>query len=171
MSPQYLLVFACLWGTACAHPSTGNLVSTIRATQSSLSSFLGAAPHAIDGNEMGSCSQTRVEDSPWWRVDMHYHYRVYIVEITTSKEGGALNGAKIHIGDCLKNNGTANKVCAEIECIPAGQTRIFRCSNLGVHGRYLTVSIPNKRVALTLCEVKAFGSHEPHHEEDHVHII
>ncbi|XP_078392099.1 fucolectin-1-like [Cetorhinus maximus] len=172
MSTHYLLVFACLWGFANAHPSKGNLAATIRATQSSLEHFLGEPRHAIDGNEntdynVGSCSRTRVQRSPWWRVDFFYHYHVYVVEITTSRDGGGLTGAEIRIGDSLADNGNKNKICAKIESIPAGATQIFKCAGLGVHGRYLTIHVPDKVVALSLCEVKAFGAHEPHDEHEH----
>ncbi|XP_020391829.2 fucolectin-like [Rhincodon typus] len=173
MLPRYLLVFACLWGSANSHPAVGNLAGTIRATQSSLADFLGDASNAVDGNDIsdvsrGSCSRTKVEMSPWWRLDFHYHYRVYQVSITTSKDK-ALEGAEIHIGDHLKNNGTSNELCVKIDSLPAGQTRVFNCKPLGVHGVFLTISVPGKNTCLTLCEVKAFGPHEPHFDIDHVH--
>eukprot|EP00061_Rhincodon_typus_P010445 g34743.t1 len=52
MLPRYLLVFACLWGSANSHPAVGNLAGTIRATQSSLADFLGDASNAVDGNDI-----------------------------------------------------------------------------------------------------------------------
>ncbi|XP_038654657.1 fucolectin-like [Scyliorhinus canicula] len=176
MSPHSLLVFACLFGIANAHHSTGNLAATIRATQSSTGHGLGDASHAIDGNEnadfnLGSCSRTALEANPWWRVDLFYHYRVYTLEITTSKDGGALTGAKINIGDSTKNNGRDNELCATIESIPAGVTRIVRCNGLGVHGRFITISVASSNTSISLCEVEAFGAHDPHHEEGHEHSI
>ncbi|XP_072363997.1 fucolectin-5-like [Scyliorhinus torazame] len=176
MSPHSLLVLACLMGIANSHPSTENLAASIRASQSSTGHSFGDASHAIDGNDnvdfnLGSCSRTTQEDSPWWRVDLFYHYRVYVVQISTSKDGGTLTGAKIHIGDSLKNNGRDNDVCATIESIQAGQTQIVRCNGLGVHGRYITISVAGRNATLSLCEVEAFGSHDPHHEEDHEHAI
>ncbi|XP_059496918.1 fucolectin-like [Stegostoma tigrinum] len=173
MLPCYLWVLACLWGCANSHPATGNLAGTIRATQSSLADFLGDASNAIDGNNMtdiskGSCSRTKVELSPWWRVDFHYHYRVYQVSITTSSDK-ALEGAEIHIGDHLENNGISNELCVKIESIPAGQTQMFNCKPLGVHGVFLTISVPGKETCLRLCEVQAFGTYEPHSIVDHEH--
>uniref|UniRef100_UPI00398EB00C fucolectin-like n=1 Tax=Pristiophorus japonicus TaxID=55135 RepID=UPI00398EB00C len=171
MKSHYMLVFACLWGLAQSHPSTGNLAATIRASQSSIADHLGNAGNAIDGNantdcKLGSCSSTAIERSPWWRVDLFYHYHVYVVLITTSKNGEGLQGAEIRIGDSTENNGNNNALCAKIESIAAGTTARFACGGLGVHGRYLNIIIPGRNAALSLCEVEAFGTHEPHHEEE-----
>ncbi|XP_072432633.1 fucolectin-like [Chiloscyllium punctatum] len=173
MVPYYLLVFACLFGFATSHPRHGNLAGNIRATQSSLADFLGDAENAIDGNDMtdptkGSCSRTRVESSPWWRLDFHYHYRIYKVKITTSSDKG-LEGANIHVGDCLKNNGTNNKICASNISIAPGQSQLVNCNGVGVHGVFLTITIPGNEKCISLCEVEAYGTHEPHNDIEHEH--
>ncbi|XP_067872704.1 fucolectin-1-like [Heterodontus francisci] len=167
MSPQYLLVFACLWGIADTHPAIGNLAATIRATQSSLSDFLGDAANAIDGNNntdrnVGSCSRTKVENSPWFKVDLFYHYKVYTVRITISSAGDGLRNAEIRIGDSETNNSNDNPICARIENITRANTAVFNCAPGGVHGRFLNIIVPGRTVALELCEVEAFGTHDPH---------
>ncbi|XP_060681669.1 fucolectin-5-like [Hemiscyllium ocellatum] len=173
MTPYYPLVFACILGFATSHPRTENLAENIVATQSSLADFRGWAANAIDGNDMtdpskGSCSRTSVESDPWWRVNLHYHYRVYVVKITTSADK-ALEGANIHIGDCLKNNGTNNAVCASNVSIPAGDTKVIKCGDIGVHGVFVTITIPGTEKCISLCEVELFGAPEPHSDIHHEH--
>uniref|UniRef100_UPI00398E9064 fucolectin-1-like n=1 Tax=Pristiophorus japonicus TaxID=55135 RepID=UPI00398E9064 len=168
MNSHYMLMFACLWELAQSHPSTGNLAATIRATQSSIADHLGNAGNAIDGNanndyKLGSCSSTAIERSPWWRVDLLHSYRIYIVRITTSKNGEGFRGAEIRIGDSTENNGNNNALCAEMEHIHAGRTVSIGCVGLGVEGRYVNIVIPGHSKVLTLCEVEVFGTLTPQH--------
>ncbi|XP_032894042.1 uncharacterized protein LOC116984070 [Amblyraja radiata] len=167
MDSRLLLVFVCVWGVAKPHPSTGNLLATIRATQSSLLDFRGYALNAIDRNtdtnyEMGSCSSTKVEASPWWSVDMFYHYHVYVVKITAGHLGGGIRGASILIGDSAAVDGKGNQMCATEVNVPPGESAYVNCKPRGVHGRFMTITIPGKTACLVLCEVEAFGAHEPH---------
>ncbi|XP_062900799.1 fucolectin-1-like [Mobula hypostoma] len=163
METRYLLVFVCLFAVARAHHSRGNLCDTIRATQSSISDFKGYALNAIDRNhdttyEHGSCSKTTMENSPWWSVDFFYHYMVYVVKITA---GTSLNNAEIRIGDTMDVR-SKNTICANDVSVPAGQTKYFFCKPKGLHGRYMTISIPGRTTSLSLCEVEAYGAHDPH---------
>ncbi|XP_067825301.1 fucolectin-like [Heptranchias perlo] len=170
MKSHYILVLACLWGFANAHHSTGNLAATIRATQSSILDFLGSPRNAIDGNadssyKMGSCSSTAMQSRPWWKIDFFYHYRVYVVKITASSDGSdanTLNGAEIRIGDSPEHNGANNALCAKITSMSPGQTKLFYCAPLGVHGRFMSIIVPERSGRLALCEVEAYGAHEPH---------
>ncbi|XP_051872446.1 fucolectin-1-like [Pristis pectinata] len=167
MEGHYLLVFVCIWAVARAHHSTGNLCDTIRASQSSLHDFRGYAHNAIDRNhdtdyQHGACSRTTMEQSPWWSVDFFYHYRVYVVNITASRDGQGVQGAEIRIGDSRETHGSQNSVCAREVTVPAGQTKYFFCEPRGIHGRYMTIIIPGKMACLSLCEVEAYGAHEPH---------
>ncbi|XP_055521999.1 fucolectin-1-like [Leucoraja erinacea] len=167
MDSRLLLVFVCVWGVAKPHHSTGNLLATIRATQSSLLDFRGYALNAIDRNtdtnyETGSCSSTKAETSPWWSVDMFYHYRVYVVKITAGRKGAGIRGASILIGDSPAVNGNGNAMCATDVNVPSGESAFVFCKPKGVHGRFMTITLPGKTAALLLCEVEAFGSHEPH---------
>ncbi|CAB1334330.1 unnamed protein product [Coregonus sp. 'balchen'] len=70
----------------------------------------GAARNAIDRKRnplyhAGSCSHTKAETNPWWRVDLLDTYQV-----TITNRGDCclhrINGAEINIGDSLENNGT-----------------------------------------------------------------
>ncbi|XP_078286118.1 fucolectin-like [Rhinoraja longicauda] len=167
MDSRLLLVFVCVWGVAKPHYPTGNLCATIRASQSSLMDFHGNAANAIDRNpdsnyEKGSCSSTAVEMSPWWSVDLFYHFRVYVVKITASRTGDGINDAEILIGDDKAVNGSGNQVCARNVRVPRGESVSVFCKPLGVHGRYITITIPGKTTSLSLCEVEALGAPEPH---------
>ncbi|XP_078259290.1 fucolectin-1-like [Rhinoraja longicauda] len=168
MKARYLLLFTSL----CALPHFAkpqeNVIAAVRATQSTTYTRYGAANNAIDGNfdtefSHSSCSSTGRQCRPWWRVDLQNHYRVYIVSITNvNRRADRLNGAEIRIGDSLENNGNNNTRCAKINYIPTGKTANFYCEPAGVHGRYLNIFLPRCRVFLTLCEVQAFGAHDPH---------
>ncbi|XP_062900796.1 fucolectin-like [Mobula hypostoma] len=149
-------------------PAPENVLYGVRATQSTTYSKYGSADNAIDGNHdnefsHSSCSSTNSQCNPWWRVDLQRHYRIYVVSITNlNRRPDRLNGAEIRIGDSLEKNGNNNTLCAKVNHIPAGQTAYFYCEPAGVHGRYLNIFLPRCRTYLTLCEVEAFGAHDPH---------
>ena len=82
-----------------------------KATQSDLIrspySGEGHAQNAIDGNRdpdyhHGSCAHTEEQTNPWWRVDLLRQYTITSVAITN------INGAEIHIGSSLLDNGNGN---------------------------------------------------------------
>ncbi|CAK6982627.1 uncharacterized protein LOC111644533, partial [Scomber scombrus] len=123
----------------------------------------GAAYNAIDGNReskysAGSCTHTVGQTNPWWRVDLLESYVVTSVVITNRGDCCAerINGAEIHIGNSLQNNGVANPVCAVITHIPAGFTQTFQCN--GMDGRYINIVIPGRKDFLVICEVEVYGS-------------
>ncbi|KAF3839211.1 hypothetical protein F7725_017928 [Dissostichus mawsoni] len=66
---------------------------------------------AIDGNRASkwpenSCSSTDKEKNPWWRLTLHKTHKVFSVKITNRfKNHKRLNGAEIHVGDSLVNEG------------------------------------------------------------------
>uniref|UniRef100_A0A4W5QPW4 Si:ch73-359m17.2 n=1 Tax=Hucho hucho TaxID=62062 RepID=A0A4W5QPW4_9TELE len=143
-----------------AHPNaaTGGIAS-----QSSQWDKFGDANNAIDLNWTnrcleGSCSRTKAEVDPWWRVDLSKNNNVTYVTITNRGDccSDRISGAEIHVGDSLFNNGNSNPLCAGIPYIPAGQTRTFPCG--GILGRYVTILLPGKEKYLTLCEVEVQAS-------------
>ncbi|XP_054478165.1 uncharacterized protein LOC129110029 [Anoplopoma fimbria] len=141
-------------------PTGENLALGGKASQSSLYNF-GAAYNAIDGNpdgkwEDGSCTHTKNDVNPWWRLDLRKTHKVFSVKITNrEEESQRLNGAEIRIGDSLANYGNDNARCAEITSIPAGGVAEFKCE--GMDGRYVNIVIPREEY-LTLCEVEVYGS-------------
>ncbi|XP_054483033.1 uncharacterized protein LOC129115821 [Anoplopoma fimbria] len=143
-------------------PTGENLALGGKATQSSLHST-GVANNAIDGNrayywDQASCTHTKADLNPWWRLDLGRTHKVFSVNITNTIDSvpQRLNGAEILIGDSLENNGNNNPRCALISSIPGGFTKNFQCN--GMDGRYINIVIPGRNEYLTLCEVEVYGS-------------
>ncbi|XP_055521990.1 fucolectin-like [Leucoraja erinacea] len=168
MKSRRLLLLASLCVILHLIKAQESVTAGVRATQSPTCARNGDASNAIDGNpdpdiRSSSCSRTRRQCRPWWRVDLLEHYRIFVVSITAaSRRCVRLRGAEIRIGDSLENNGNNNTLCARISSIGSGETANFYCEPAGVHGRFLNIVLPRCRASLTLCEVKAFGAHEPH---------
>lgn len=91
-----------------------NIAEGGTATQSS--QHLTAHPKkAIDGNhdsevKHGSCSTTNYELNPWWRLDLLKPHTINTVTITVRGDSyyKRIEGAEIHIGNSLDNNGNVN---------------------------------------------------------------
>ncbi|CAJ1062901.1 uncharacterized protein LOC117822690 [Xyrichtys novacula] len=126
----------------------------------------GDANSAIDGNrdstfDAGSCTHTIEMANPWWRVDLLDRYVVTSVIITNRGDCCAekLDGAEVHIGDSLQDNGAVNPPAGVISQIPAGSSHILSVNDLA--GRYVTVLLPGAKRILTLCEVEVYGYRAP----------
>nr|XP_033958152.1 fucolectin-1-like [Pseudochaenichthys georgianus] len=123
----------------------------------------GNAYKAIDGNRAckwteGSCSHTDNDLNAWWRLALPKTHKVFSVKITNRKlYHERLDGAEIHIGDSLGNNGADNPRFALITSIPGGHTVEFKVPN-GMDGRYVYIGVTGRKEYLTLCEVEVFGS-------------
>ncbi|XP_040899833.1 uncharacterized protein si:ch211-215k15.4 [Toxotes jaculatrix] len=138
-----------------------------KATQSYRYGGLGDAYNAIDGNReatflAGSCTHTMEQTNPWWRVDLLESYIVTSITITNRGDccPERINGAEIHIGNSLQNNGASNPEVGVIPAIPAGRSLTITFSKL-VEGRYVTVVLPGSQRILTLCEVEVYGYRAP----------
>ncbi|MED6259589.1 hypothetical protein ATANTOWER_025862 [Ataeniobius toweri] len=138
-----------------------NLAFQGKATQSSLFEF-GIAYNAIDGNrnnswDQASCSHTKNEMNPWWRLDMRKTRKVFSIKVVNRNLfGERLNRAEIRIGDSLDNNGNHNTRCAEIIASSKQSLYEFQCNR--IEGRYVNIVIPSRNEYLTLCEVEVYGS-------------
>uniref|UniRef100_A0A3Q3GWB8 Si:ch211-215k15.4 n=1 Tax=Labrus bergylta TaxID=56723 RepID=A0A3Q3GWB8_9LABR len=126
-----------------------------------------SADNAIDGNRdtnsgSGSCTHTLVEANPWWRVDLLESYIVTSLVITNRGDCCAerLNGAEIHIGHSLEDNGVGNPLVGVISHVPAGRSLKVTFTKLVV-GRYVTVTLTGPEKILSLCEVEVYGYHAP----------
>uniref|UniRef100_A0A9J8B8P0 Si:ch211-215k15.4 n=1 Tax=Cyprinus carpio carpio TaxID=630221 RepID=A0A9J8B8P0_CYPCA len=148
-----------------------NLALYGKATQSDLVenpwSADGHAINAVDGNrdshyEHGSCTATTLQDDPWWRLDLLDKYVVTSITITNRKDccPERLDGAEIHIGNSLLNNGNSNPMAGKISSIPGGRSLTFKWKK-GIPGRYINVVIPGSNRLLTLCEVEVYGYPAP----------
>ncbi|XP_075869106.1 uncharacterized protein LOC142879599 [Nelusetta ayraudi] len=141
-----------------SHLSETNIAKGAIATQSS--NFGTASPDkAIDGNHdsdwnHGSCSSTKNDMSPWWRLDLLKTYKISTLKVTIRKDiyHKRINGAEIRIGNSLEHNGNINPRCAIILNPAPGSTNTYDCK--GMQGRYINILIPGKREYLTLCEIE-----------------
>ncbi|KAI4875408.1 hypothetical protein NFI96_009873, partial [Prochilodus magdalenae] len=149
-----------------------NLALYGKATQSDLIGNpwapFGHAYNAIDGNSdpdynHGSCTTTKSQQNPWWRVDLLDEYTVTSITITNRGDccPERINGAEIHIGNSLLNNGNSNPRAGEITSIPAGRSITLKFEK-GISGRYVNVVLPGDKRVLTLCEVEVYGYPTPH---------
>ncbi|XP_031431792.1 uncharacterized protein LOC105906721 [Clupea harengus] len=172
MGTLFLTIFLGVSGfTVVALPQARNLALYGRATQSDLvenpSSGYSDAHNAIDGNRdpnfpHGSCTATDAQTNPWWRVDLLRQYTITSVAITNRGDYAPerINGAEIHIGSSLLDNGNHNRLAGVISSIPAGRTLTFTWDK-GVEGRYVNVFLPGNNKLLTLCEVEVYGYPAP----------
>ncbi|XDV35094.1 hypothetical protein PO909_005125 [Leuciscus waleckii] len=156
-----VILFLTLFTGLCIADSKGNLALNGMAVQSSLGHPQGDAQHAVDGNrdsdyKKESCTITKTEFNPWWRVDLGNVYSVSNVTITNRGDccKDRLRGAQIRIGNKLDNNGNNNELAATILTAPNG-TQTFSFES--VNGRYVNIFLPGNDEILTLCEVEVFA--------------
>ncbi|XP_067267077.1 pentraxin fusion protein-like [Chanodichthys erythropterus] len=142
----------------CVAASKGNLALNAMALQSSLGHSEGDAQHAVDGNRdttygKGSCTQTKSEFNPWWRVDLGNVYRISNVTITNRGDccKERIRGAQIRVGNSLDNSGNNNELVATVLTVFSG-TQTFSFES--VNGRYVNILLPGNDEILTLCEVE-----------------
>ncbi|XP_062395740.1 fucolectin-6-like [Sardina pilchardus] len=175
METLFLIIVLHVSGfTVLALPTAKNLALYGKATQSDLIENpwgqYSDAQNAIDGNRdphfhHGSCTLTDQQTNPWWRVDLLNPYVITSVIVTNRGDccSEQLNGAKIHIGNSLLDNGNSNPLAAVISSIPAGGSHSFILNN-EIQGRYLNVFLPGHNNNLTLCEVEVYGYPAPNGE-------
>uniref|UniRef100_A0A8C9TPD4 Fucolectin tachylectin-4 pentraxin-1 domain-containing protein n=1 Tax=Scleropages formosus TaxID=113540 RepID=A0A8C9TPD4_SCLFO len=111
-----------LWQTGCK-----NVALKGTATQSS----------QFDSNGARSCTHTKQDSKPWWRVDLHN-----VGDCCPE----SINGAEIRVGNSLDDNGNQNPLYVVLP--------ILTCN--GMTGRYVNVVLPRPDF-LTLCEVQVYG--------------
>uniref|UniRef100_A0A3Q2XAS8 Fucolectin tachylectin-4 pentraxin-1 domain-containing protein n=1 Tax=Haplochromis burtoni TaxID=8153 RepID=A0A3Q2XAS8_HAPBU len=139
-----------------------NLALNQKASQSSVGDSVGIAGKAVDGRresryQLGSCTLTKSESDPWWRVDLVNVYTIGAVIITSRAElENGLDGAEIWIGKSATDKIHEQSLfqCAVISHIPSGQTYYFPCSSM--EGRYVTVFLPGSENVLSICEVEVY---------------
>ncbi|XP_072276502.1 uncharacterized protein [Pyxicephalus adspersus] len=143
-------------------------------TQSSTNSYYGSARNANDGSLANNylrsqCSYTKMDDGPWWMVDLKKPHKIMSVAVTNRvleccRE--RIFGAEIRIGNNPSNGGKSNPSCGVISSIESGETISFSCQ--GMAGQYVSVTIPERSEHLVLCEVQVFGF--PASSEDEVTV-
>nr|XP_002741091.1 PREDICTED: uncharacterized protein LOC100373294 [Saccoglossus kowalevskii] len=123
------------------------------------------ADRAVDGNTNSdalagkSCTQTTVENRPWWKVDLGKSQNVYKVTITNRQDCCAeeLLNAEVRVGDDDDFNN--NAMCGtQISADVVNQETIEVICACGdpLSGRYISVQLPGIG-SLALCEVAVGG--------------
>ncbi|XP_064911339.1 uncharacterized protein LOC135578892 isoform X2 [Columba livia] len=143
-------------------PGAPNVARDRWATQSSTSTGAGAAANAVDGKrdgvwQRGSCSHTRREREPWWSVDLGGRRAVAAVLVKNRQDccWQRLRGAQVHVGDAPGERGRDNPICGTITDTGPGSLSTICCH--GLHGRYVTVTVPGREEQLALCEVEVYS--------------
>lgn len=90
--------------------SLENIAIKGKAVQSS--TFYFQANNAIDNVDF-YCTHTETEMNPWWRLDLIDLQIIQEVIITNRMDCcfEQINGAEMHIGNSLENNGNNNPKC------------------------------------------------------------
>lgn len=98
-----------------------NLATGGAATQSSTYTD-ESADKAIDGDPDTTCTETVIGSNPWWRLDLGDVYHVNRVVITNTFIccSSEINGAEIHIGNSLENDGNNNPMWESLSVVLAG---------------------------------------------------
>ncbi|XP_030250492.1 fucolectin-1-like [Sparus aurata] len=170
MKHSSVLLLQLLLGT-CSASTYQNVALRGKATQShrhsGLSAIFGAASNAIDGNresdyDAGSCTATITQTNPWWKLDLLESYIITSIIITNRRDCCAdrINGAEVHVGNSLRDNGFSNPLVAVISQIPAGRSLNITFTS-HVEGRYVMVALRGSGRLLTLCEVEVYGYRSP----------
>ena len=122
----------------------------------------GLSERAVDGKfdsifNGKSCTHTRDELNPWWRLNFTRNVKVTGIRITGRTDccSDRLQGFNVYVGNSDKP--TDNAVCATNQNANSAKnsTVEVKCQT-PVSGLYLYVYLP-KKVTLTLCEMEVFG--------------
>jgi len=139
-----------------------NIVRSNPTAQSSSVSG-GISRRAVDGNTNtnyggGSCTHTRAESEPWWRVKLKKETAIESVQVWNRGDccGSRLNGFEVRVGNNGGNQWKRNGQCSGKQNIAQGKMKAVGCN--GRSGRYVFVVLSGPKRTLSLCEVKVFPS-------------
>ncbi|XP_035671477.1 uncharacterized protein LOC118412621 isoform X2 [Branchiostoma floridae] len=139
--------------------STKNIALNRQAEQSSIA-YRGAPGRAVDGDDSPlyrdrSCTHTKTEANPWWRVDLGKSECVHQVVVTNRKDccSNKLNGFTVYVGD--NPDVTSNPSCGGAQSVKGKDVITVNCG--GLTGRYVGIALKGRRRVLTLCEVEVIG--------------
>ncbi|XP_069194508.1 P-selectin isoform X2 [Procambarus clarkii] len=106
------------------------------------------------------CTETLVEPSPWWSVDLLQEYEVTLVRLSTRGCCGhqPVQDIEIRVGD--STNIQRNRLCAWFPgTIEEGSTRDLTCAR-PMKGRYVFVQMVGVEGSMSLCEVEVYSTQE-----------
>lgn len=114
----------------------------------------GEARNANDGNlytlnGTQHCSETKVENSPWWQVDLLQPYEVRVIRVMNGHR--LLQDIEIRVGN--SSNVQNNRLCAwNPGTLDEGVKKDFYCAN-AITGRFINIQMVGMEASLSLCEV------------------
>lgn len=139
-----------------AYGKPANQSSTVRG---------GDAKNANDGDlttlhENRFCTETKVENAPWWQVDLLQAYEVRVVRILTR---GCCGHQPLHDLEIRVSNHSVlqgSRLCAWYPgTIDDGVSKDFQCA-YPIMGRYVYIHMVGGEGSLSLCEVMVFTTQE-----------
>ncbi|XP_019635892.1 PREDICTED: uncharacterized protein LOC109478668 [Branchiostoma belcheri] len=160
MGSSHLTTF-CLIVSCLASTVEGVNVAVRKSAYQTSTDEGGRAGRAVDGKTNGnyyahSCTHTRNQADPSWRVDLGQSYWIDRVVIFNRQDccKGRINPFNIHIGDSAQVS--ENPKCGGDHQIDVSQ-RSISVSCQAMRGRYVGVRLPGPSRTLTLCEVQVFS--------------
>ncbi|XP_070539402.1 uncharacterized protein [Ptychodera flava] len=145
------------------------------AEQVSISSG-GVPSKAVDGNlnsdyEFGSCIHTRLENEPWWRVDLLKDYRVYRV-VFINRDDCCVersNGVVFRVGSSLeiKKNPKCGRPLRMYDL--AHTINHIECP-VPLIGRYVTAQLEDRIRWMNFCELEVKAEEYIDHEARNVDV-
>ncbi|KAH9415308.1 C-type lectin (CTL) or carbohydrate-recognition domain (CRD) [Dermatophagoides pteronyssinus] len=125
----------------------------------------GDSRNANDGDlsvlhENKFCTETKIENSPWWQVDLLQPYEIRVIRILTRSCCGQqpLHDLEIRVGNSSTVQG--NRLCAWFPgTLNDGENKDFTCAN-AIIGRYVYIQMVGIESSLSLCEVFVFTTKE-----------
>lgn len=135
-----------------AYGKPSNQSSTIRG---------GDSRNANDGDsgtlhEGKRCTESKIEQSPWWTVDLLQPYEVKVIRIITRGCCGhqPLHDIEVRVGNSSTVSG--NRLCAWYPgTLEDGTTKDLPCA-APIKGRYVFIQMVGVEASLSLCEVFVF---------------
>eukprot|EP00301_Raphidiophrys_heterophryoidea_P025875 c8784_g2_i1.p1 GENE.c8784_g2_i1~~c8784_g2_i1.p1 ORF type:complete len:1186 (+),score=334.55 c8784_g2_i1:2889-6446(+) len=125
------------------------------ATTATASVISAAASRAV----VGHCTATDSQRNPWWTVDLLDVREVTHVIISAPPSGIIMQSAfEVRVGASFIGNGIENPVCSFQNPLQAGETRVVKCTDGGMFGRYITLHARGWDKAIAVCDVRVMGS-------------
>lgn len=123
----------------------------------------GDSKNANDGklitqHDSRHCTETRVDPSPWWQIDLLQPYEIRSVRLlgrACCNPSLSLHDIEIRVGNSSSLQG--NRLCAwNPNNLEEGIARDFQCAH-PITGRFVSIQMVGIDAALSLCEVMVFS--------------
>lgn len=145
-------------------PSCVTNIAIGKPTNQSSTAKGGESRNANDGklitqHDSKHCTETRVDQSPWWQIDLLQVYEIRSVRIlgrACCNPNLVLHDIEIRVGNSSSLQG--NRLCAwNPNNIDEGMAKDFQCAH-PIIGRFVSIQMVGIEAALSLCEVMIFST-------------